>query len=221
MGRVRHIIWDWNGTLLDDTPLTVKAATVSLAAINHPVRLTVDQWREVATRPVTRTYETLCGAPLDEAQFRILNQSWLSTYCSGEAEVGLNPTAVAALELARSAGVTQSILSLYLEPQLRARVTQLGVADHFTDIWGTRDGWKNLQATKADRMLAQLAAVGVSPDEALVIGDMVDDGDEAVSIGASATLVSTGDTSHQRLAASGFPVASTLVAAVRPALLTN
>ena len=44
---------------------------------------------------------------------------------------------------------------------------------------------------------------------------MKDDGDEATKAGVPVVLVPTGDTSRERLSASGYPIADSLLDAVR------
>ena len=214
MGGIRHIVWDWNGTLLDDTALTVRAANAALAAIGHPIELTVERWREVATRPIYDTYHCLTNSDLGADQWAQVGRVWLATYLDGLPEVGLNPTAEAALDEAAALGWTQSIVSLHQEEALRRHVTELGIADRFTEICGSGANWIDGR-TKADSVAAQLAALDLRPHQALMIGDMEEDAVEAVRAGAAPVLVPTGDTSRQRLDATGYPVAETLIAAVR------
>ncbi|MDR0848799.1 MAG: HAD hydrolase-like protein [Propionibacteriaceae bacterium] len=215
---VRHIVWDWNGTLLDDTPATVRAAMAGLNAIGHPVDLTVESWREIATRPLHDIYERLVGSPLNLDQWKIVEDVWLETYVSSLSTVSLNPTALPALDEAASRGITSSIVSLHLETELRAHVEALGIADRFTHIRGSQDMGAGIRPSKADEVDGQLADLGIRPDEAAMIGDMADDGREGVEAGVHVVLVPTGDTSKRRLVASGFPVADSLLDAVRVVL---
>ena len=212
---IRHIVWDWNGTLLDDTPLTVQAAMAGLAAIGHPVDLTVETWRQIATRPLHDIYGPLVGRPLEIDQWITVEDVWMQTYISHLSSVGLNPMALAALDEAEAHGITSSIVSLHLESELRAHVEALGMTKRFTHISGSQDIGVGIRPSKADEVRSQLAHVGLRPDEAGMIGDMTDDGREATTAGVHVVLVPTGDTSKARLVASGFPVADTLLDAVR------
>jgi len=213
--EVRHIIWDWNGTLLDDTWLTVHAASTVLEAFGKPRDLTIEDWRQVATRPLIDTYVHLLGTEIDEEQWESLAQIWLDAYLSRQPEVGLNPMALSALEDAASMGLTQSIVSLHTESELRAEVGALGIADLFTHICGSRVSWGERRPPKSAEVRSQLQDLGVDPREALMIGDMEDDAREARDAGVRVVLVPTGDTSRERLVASGFPLADSLTDAVR------
>jgi len=212
---IRHIVWDWNGTLLDDTALTVRAAMAGLEAIGHPRKLSVSMWRQIATRPLRNIYSRLVDSPFDFDQWQVVEQVWLETYLAGLSHVSLNPTARIALGEAASRGITQSIVSLHVESELRAHVTALGISDLFTHISGSHVNWHGERPSKAAEVRSQLADMGVSPHQTLMVGDMEDDGREADEAGVRAVLVPTGDTSRERLVASGYPVANSLVEAVR------
>jgi len=212
---VRHIIWDWNGTLLDDTALTVRSAMAALDAIGQPKNLTVDMWRQISTRPLRDIYTRLVEAPLHADQWQVLEHVWLDTYLAGLSEVDLNPMAREALDEAASAGMTQSIVSLHVESELRANVEAMGIANLFTHISGSRRIGNVERPPKSAEVRSQLADLGVDPHEALMIGDMEDDAREADDAGVRVVLVPTGDTSRERLIASGYPVSDSLTDAVR------
>ena len=211
---VRHIIWDWNGTLLNDTALTVRSAMAALDAVGQPKNLTVDMWRQVSTRPLRETYTRLVDTPLGEDQWQVLENVWMATYVSGLPEVGLNPMARQALDDAASAGLTQSIVSLHIESELRANVEAMGIANVFTHISGARSVSQCVRPPKSAEVRSQLADLGLDPWQVVMIGDMVDDAREASEAGVRVVLVPTGDTSRERLVASGYPVADSLVDAV-------
>ena len=215
MREIRHIIWDWNGTLLDDGNLTVRAAQAALAAVGHPMELTRPIWRQVATRPLEITYEKLAGTTLTASQWQTINTVWLETYLAGFGEVALNPLARPALAEAAAHGLTQSIVSLHFEKELLHDVAALGVDGYFTSVTGSHGGGIGVSLSKADIVQNQLAELGIEPQQALMIGDMKDDGDEATKAGVPAILVSTGDTSRERLVASGYPIADSLLDAVQ------
>jgi phosphoglycolate phosphatase-like HAD superfamily hydrolase len=68
---------------------------------------------------------------------------------------------------------------------------------------------------KAGHLARHLAELGIPGDRAVLIGDSLDDGAAADSVGAASVLYTGGFTDPARLRASGRPVADTLVAAVR------
>jgi phosphoglycolate phosphatase-like HAD superfamily hydrolase len=63
-----------------------------------------------------------------------------------------------------------------------------------------------------------LAVQNLDPANVLIIGDSVDDGNAAREVGARAVLYSGGGDALSALEATGFPVVSTLAAAVNIAI---
>ncbi|MDR2895118.1 MAG: hypothetical protein LBV30_00465, partial [Propionibacteriaceae bacterium] len=92
-----HIIWDWNGTLLADTALTVECAQAALAAIGRPCSISLDQWRSVATRPILTSYEVFAKGPIGASDWTVLGRRWMELYLANLDGVSLNDQAVAAL----------------------------------------------------------------------------------------------------------------------------
>src|SRR5256885_11650022 len=66
---VRHLVWDWNGTLFDDLAAVVAATSDSFVAIGH-LPMTVEQYRAQFTRPIQDFYRKVLGRPLDDAEWR-------------------------------------------------------------------------------------------------------------------------------------------------------
>src|SRR5690606_26207390 len=69
----RHLVWDWNGTLLDDLPVVVAATNAALAgAGGGPV--TVPEHRRHFRRPIADYYAQVLGRPVDEDEFARLDK---------------------------------------------------------------------------------------------------------------------------------------------------
>jgi phosphoglycolate phosphatase-like HAD superfamily hydrolase len=65
-GGVRHVVWDWNGTLFDDHVTVVAAVNDALALVGLPP-IDSHTYRSYYTRPVQRFYEQVAGRPLSRA----------------------------------------------------------------------------------------------------------------------------------------------------------
>ncbi|MCL2316997.1 MAG: HAD family hydrolase [Actinomycetia bacterium] len=212
---IRHVFWDWNGTLLADTLLSVHAVEATLASLGLSIPVTVERWRDVATRPVEVSFRALIGHDLTLPQWHAAEDAYLDAYVAGVAEVGLTPGALDALTRLREAGLSQSIVSLHPQDALEADIARLGVAHHFGTIAGRGPvGSHGGFPDKADLVREQAGLLGVDIGRTVLFGDMVDDATSAHRAGAQGVLVATGDTSRERLVASGFPVVDTLAEAV-------
>ena len=67
LSHKRHVIWDWNGTLVNDTHLAVEAACVLLEEHNLPL-IDIAHYKEYFRFPV-RDYYKLMGFDLEKVSF--------------------------------------------------------------------------------------------------------------------------------------------------------
>ena len=122
-----HIVWDWNGTLLDDTRAALGALNAMLARRSLPA-ITLESYRSRFHFPAREYYDEI-GMPVPDAEWDAIAQEYHDSYDVESATAALNPDAVAALELARSRGARQSILSALRQDLLEAAVARFGIAE--------------------------------------------------------------------------------------------
>ncbi len=207
VGRM-HLVWDWNGTLLDDLTLVVAATNASLASVAGPV-VTADEHRRDFRRPVAAYYAFVLGRAVDEAEFVVLDRAFHDAYRAGLARCALAAGATAAL--AAWPG-TQSLLSMWFHDELVPLVHGYGLADHFARVDGLRARIGG--DLKAAHLSSHLQVLGVAGADTVLIGDSLDDADAAATAGARCVLYTGGFTDPARLRATGLPVANTLREAV-------
>ncbi len=207
-----HLVWDWNGTLLDDFTLVVAATNAALATVGGP-RLTGEQHRRDFRRPVAAYYAHVLGRAVDQDEFLRLDRAFHDAYRAGLPESRLT---FDALEAISAWPATQSLLSMFFHHELVAAVTSHGLTGRLARVDGLRDPVGG--GLKAPYLQAHLAALDLSGPQCVLIGDSVDDAQAARSVGARVVLYEGGFTDPERLHATGEPVAASLVAAVKLAL---
>lgn len=206
-----HLVWDWNGTLLNDFDLTIAATNAMLASYGaRPV--TREEHRRLFRRPIVDYYAEILARPIGPAEFATLDRLFHAEYDKGLAQCALVAGAVEAMTEWAATG-TQSLLSMWFHDQLVPMVTRLGLAGHFTRIDGLRTGVGG--GGKTEHLVRHLDALGMAGADCVVIGDTLDDADAAAAVGARCVLVSGGFTDTDRLAATGLPVASSPREAIR------
>lgn len=203
-----HLVWDWNGTLLDDLSLVVSATNHAFAAVGgRPVG--ADEHRARFRRPVAEFYAEILGRALDEAEFGEIDRIFHDAYRLGLTTMTL---AADAKEALTSWPGTQSLLSMWFHDELVPAVETYGLAGVFTRVDGLRTEVGG--HLKAGHLAEHLAGLGLTGDQVVLIGDSLDDAAAADSVGGRAVLYTGGFTDPVRLRASGRPVADTLVEAV-------
>ncbi|MEJ3743263.1 HAD hydrolase-like protein [Actinomycetes bacterium KLBMP 9797] len=203
-----HLVWDWNGTLLDDLGLVVSATNAAFAIVDGPA-VTADEHRRDFCRPVVDYYAQVLGRPVDAEEFGRLDKIFHDAYRAGLAGCGLTADARAAI--AGWTG-TQSLLSMWFHDELVPTIETYGL----TPVFNRVDG---LRATvggdlKAGHLARHLSALGIDGSSVVLIGDSIDDAHAAASVGAACVLYAGGFTDPDRLHTVGVPVVDTLTAAV-------
>ena len=205
----RQIIWDFNGTLLDDVAETLEATNVILARHGVPMLDDADAYRRVFGFPVIDYYEKI---GLARENFELYADEWVAEYNRRAPRAGLYPGCREALAFFRSAGCVQYLLSATEREMLAYQLAPLGIAAYFAEIIGQDD-------TRAHGKLA--AAVEWSKkvrlDAALLVGDSLHDAEVAAAIGADCVLLACGHQDRARLEATGCRVFDTVFAMLHAA----
>ncbi len=205
----KHLVWDWNGTLLDDLDLVVAATNAAFAEIGGPT-VTADEHRRDYRRPIVDYYSYVMGRPVAADEFERLDRVFHDAYRERLVDCAL---ATGAVEAINAWPGTQSLLSMWFHDELLPEVTRRGLVERLARIDGLRAVVGG--GHKVEHLVAHLAALEVKGHDAVLIGDSVDDAHAAAEVGAKCVLYAGGFTDPPLLQATGLPVASTLLEAVQ------
>ncbi|GFH33822.1 HAD family hydrolase [Streptomyces pacificus] len=209
-----HVVWDWNGTLLDDIHTVIEATNASFAEIGlGPISL--ERYRELYCVPVPLFYERLMGRLPTDEEWAAMDAVFHRHYWGLAGACLLTAGAADLLASRQAAGRTQSLLSLAPHEHLVPIVRRHGIEERFVRVDG-RVG--SSHAGKAEHMVRHVAALGnVPPERIVVVGDAADDALAAAHVGAKAVLYTGGSHSRASLRSSGVPVVDSLAEAVEVA----
>lgn len=201
---MKYIVWDWNGTLLDDAPASMEVMDGLLARRGLPGLGGVERYREIFTFPV-QTYYREAGLDFAKEPFEALAVEFIEEYNRRALDCALRPGARAALDAFAGAGCRQVLASASEKSALAAQVARHGIGGYFAAILGVGD---SLGAGKED--LARAYLEGAEPGDAAFLGDTVHDWEVARRMSRPCVLVAGGHQSRARLEATGAPVADGL-----------
>jgi len=200
-----HIIWDWNGTLLDDAWLCVDVMNGMLKERGLPLK-TVDEYQELFDFPVKAYYLKL-GFDFDRESFDDVGMDFIMRYNKRLGEAMLHPDVPEVLGLISALGYSQHILSAREQNELIAETKWHGVFSYFKLIRGLDDHYAH---GKTDVGLHLMSELGAARNEILFIGDTRHDGEVAAGMGIDCILIPNGHHSKMRLMHLGVPLYSSL-----------
>lgn len=211
------MVWDWNGTLLDDLPVVIEAVNRSIAIFDK-VPIDANDYRDHYTRPVKHFYDALFGRAIADEEWARLNISFHDHYFTLAKTVELASGARRAMDLLEESGWSQSLLSMSPQDWLQSVVGRLELTHRFDLIDGLSGPSGGL---KAQHLEVHLETLGLSGNQVVVIGDTPDDVAAARHVGARPILFHGGSHHLEHLQAEAVPVAETLIEAAELALSIN
>ena len=203
--RYRHIIWDWNGTLLDDKWLCI--SSINKLLINRNLSpLDEPKYDRIFRFPV-RDYYKDAGFDFSVEPFEVPALEFIRLYDERKKECRLQPGALNILKQFESLGFKQYLLSASETGVLLEMTAHFGIAGYFSRIKGLDNHYAN---GKGDLGLELLEEIAAEPGSAVMIGDTCHDQEVAELMGIEAILCTHGHFSEERLIKCGGAIVSGL-----------
>ncbi|MFA6948714.1 MAG: HAD hydrolase-like protein [Eubacteriales bacterium] len=198
--RYTHVIWDFNGTLLDDVDCGIASVNEMLSRRKMKCIGSKEEYRERFGFPITEYYRR-CGFDFDRESFEALAVEWVELY---ERNSYLSSAVAGTMELLshiKAAGIVQLILSASEYGMLRRQCGELGISKYFSEFLGLSDIYAG---SKLDIAVGWR---GKNPDaRPLFIGDTEHDAQCAEAIKSDCALLLCGHQGVQKLSGLGFPI---------------
>lgn len=205
--RRKYVIWDWNGTILDDLWLTLKV-TNCLLERRGLSQLNRKKYRDVFGFPLVDYYRRL-GLDLDIESFGKLAREWNLLY---EREREVCSLFAGIHNLSESLwieGWGQCVVSAYEEKKLKELIEHHGICRFFSDICGLDNDEGTGKIDLGVKFIKRLYG-NTDIDTAVYIGDTIHDAEVAAAMNIDCLLVSYGHQNRGRLETTGLVVADTV-----------
>jgi phosphoglycolate phosphatase len=204
--QINGIIWDWNGTLLDDTQLAVESMNRMLMKRGLPV-LSTEGYKNVFTFPVKDYYQKV-GFDFEREPFEIPALEFIEQYNLLVRSCSLHENATEVLNYFRNIGIRQYVLSAMKQETLDQCLEYYQIRHFFEMVSGLDDHYAN---SKLDTGVLMIKNLHLDPREILLIGDTIHDFEVASELGCSCILLSNGHQSYEKLKRAGVPVMEDLL----------
>jgi len=199
------IIWDWNGTLLNDLDLCIDSINTllkkrSLEMLDH------DSYKEVFSFPVKNYYQAI-GFDFSKEEFEIPAKEFIDLYDGKVENCPLHLSAVEILEFFRQKEYPQFVLSAMKQPMLEKTLKHNGIFHFFEGVAGLNDHYAE---SKVERGRELIEKFEIETEDTWMIGDTNHDFEVARELGINCVLVADGHQSYERLKKTGAKVVASL-----------
>lgn len=190
----KAIIWDWNGTLLDDIEICIECMN-RLLELRDLDPINTATYRDVFTFPVREYYRRL-GFDFEMEEFEKPAIEFIDLYYNNLHRADLFTSVPDVLNALKERDYHQSILSAMEHERLLLSLKAKNIFSYFDQVAGIDDHYAH---SKLDIGKDLLKKINIKREEILLIGDTIHDFEVAEGLGIEALLVAKGHQSKKRL----------------------
>ena len=199
-----HVIWDWNGTLLDDLDWNIHCTNTLLRDRNLPVMDSREAYHRVFGFPIKDYYRKL-GFDFGKDPYEDLAVEWTALYYGADSTAALFPDVPDTLDAFAKAGLHQSVLSASELSHLTCHLEKFGIRHCFEEVLGISDIYAGSKIHLGKEYLSR-----VTPRRAILLGDTLHDKETADALHVDCILVARGHQCRAVLESAGCPVTDSL-----------
>lgn len=199
------IIWDWNGTLLNDVDICIETMNRILAKRGLK-KLSRTRYQEIFQFPVIEYYKKL-GFDFNKDSFEGLSVEFIDDYNRELKKADLYNHSIDILEEFKARNYLQIVISAMEQSALVKSLKDKGVSHFFDSIIGINDHYA---IGKVDFAVDFIKNNNIYPEKTVLIGDTTHDYEVARAIGCKCLLVANGHESYYKLLLTYVPVYKSL-----------
>ncbi len=188
------ILWDWNGTLLNDTDVSIATINELLSKRKHPL-LTKETYQEVFDFPVIEYYKKI-GFDFESESWTDVAAEYMQSYHAKEDTFSLFEEAKETLAYFNTKGYQQYILSAMKTESIKKMLIHFSINSYFDGVYGQDNHYAN---GKKESGLTLLKENHLLSQDCLLIGDTTHDAQVADEIGINCMLFTQGHHNEKRL----------------------
>ena len=152
MKKYDLIVWDWNGTLLDDVYIALEAVNRTLRKRNMN-EIDIEQYYSFVDMPIIRFYEHIFD--LDKVPFSVLSKEFTEFTEAQESNLKLHDGVIEKLQDFKCRGCRQIIVSAAHIEQIKYYLEKFGIAEYFEAVLGADDFLAESKIERAEKYFAE------------------------------------------------------------------
>lgn len=197
--KYKYIIWDWNGTILDDLQLNFEVENTLLSRRGRKLIKNLEEYQEKFQFPIIKFYESL-DFDLENEKFEDIAREYVLEFDERFYELEIFSDAESVIREFKYKGIEQIILSQTEQRWLEKQVRVHDIDYLFTELLGARDIYVKGKVSIA---LSWITQNDIDTSQVLMVGDTLHDYEVAETIGCDCILIARGHQSRDRLSETG------------------
>ena len=203
--KYKHIIWDWNGTLVDDAWLCVEIMNDVLYK-NQLNSISLFDYREKFIFPVKKYYSRL-GFNFNKTPFEVCGLDFINAFKKRKFEASLFSSSRAILSKIKCAGSQNYVLSANHQTVLEETIAFFNLNSFFKGVCGLNHYYATSKIKEGKKLLS---SINSDKKYILMVGDTLHDYEVAKNLKIDCALVSHGHNNKNRLEKTSSPVFESL-----------
>lgn len=192
---IKTIIWDFNGTIIDDVDVAVKILNSILKELEYNILIDKDTYKDLFTFPVIEYYKNV-GIDYNKHSFELVANLYHKYYNKYMIQAKINKHFYTLVDYFKSLGYKNVIISATREDILKKEISNYELNDYFDEIYGINDIYAHSKKDIANNWnnTSKLAKY-----EKIYIGDTVHDYEVANLINSKPYIICSGHQSKKIL----------------------
>lgn len=203
MESPRLVIWDWNGTLLDDTKLCYDIANIMRQERGMRPLDGLAEYKTVFRFPIVDYYRAM-GYTFETESYEDISVEFIQRYSEMVPDCRLHADVLPTLAALQKKNVPMVLLSATGYEKLLEQTAMFGIQPYFREILGMHN---DLAYGKASLAKDFMERNHFAPDDVLFVGDTDHDHAVASSVGCHCLLLTNGHQGRTTLEKCRVPVA--------------
>ena len=198
--KYRNIIWDYNGTIINDAELAVKAENLVLKSYGK-LPITLEYYLKECEMPLVIFYNKIFD--MENYDYSEIARRFITYYDELFETADIFPEVRKMIEYLSDKGCSQGVISGFETTRLVNSLKKFGLEKYFKFMSGSDD---YNAGDKSERAVKVVEKYGFDPKETLFIGDMYHDYETAKRVGANCVLIAKGHQGAEVLRSYGITV---------------
>lgn len=204
MTKIKSVIFDWNGTLVDDLWLSVNAMNAMLEKRGMKP-ITTEYYKSIFSFPVINYYKEL-GLDV-ENEWEQISSEFMDIYLANADKLKIFRDVESTVSFIKGKSIQTGIFSAMEHTILNKQIEHFRIPQLFDFVYGIEDHYAGGKIHLAKKILEK---TGMKNDEILFVGDTYHDYEVAKEMGCKIVLVNRGHNPLEKLKETEVPILNSL-----------